>query len=181
MQSRTLTHEEVDALAVRVNDFEEPLESAVDYSARFRKTLPHFPHEIISQWFYEHRQAIYQNSWLPLSRFRFRLEEFSLAAVSQSAFSENPIIAQYRVHFENENTSRRMGRIAEFILNHGTWPCAPIALANPEGTFASPWGMRCDSPYHLLEGHHRFAVLLARTNANGVAPCHKIWVAQCVD
>lgn len=61
---RSHTNEEVDTLAVRVDDFEEPLESVVDYSARFRKALPHFPHEIIAQWFYEHRQAIYQNSWL---------------------------------------------------------------------------------------------------------------------
>lgn len=175
---RSLTHEEAEVLAVRVDDLEQPVESQAEYVARFQKTLPNVPPDVISQWFYDHRQAIFQNSWLPLSQLRFHLAEVTLEEVTQPAFADNQIVAQYRSHFENENTSCRMGRIAEFVKSGGTWPMPPIALANPQDKIVSPWGMKCDSPYHLLEGHHRFAVLLAGSNASALLPIHKIWVAQ---
>jgi hypothetical protein len=175
---RPLSYDTAESLALFVDDNEEPIESPAEYAARFQITYPNFPSQVLTQWFYDHRQAIHQNSWLSFGALQFSLVELTLAEVFRPCFSANPIIDQYRAHFQDKNTSRRMSRLSEYFCQNGTWPVPPIALANPDSTIQSPWGMKCDAPYHLLEGHHRFAVLHAYKAKSFLIPTHKIWLAE---
>lgn len=173
-----LPYNKVERLAPFIDENEDPTEKADAYAKRFQQTFPKFPSEVISQWFYDHRQSIHQNSWLPFGLLTFSLVELATVEVFDSCFSNNPIVDQYRAHFEEGNTSRRMSRISEYIIENRTWPVPPIVMANPEAKIESPWGMKCDSPLHLLEGHHRFAVLHAYQSKVVLNATHKIWIAK---
>ncbi len=173
-----LSYDEIESLALFVDDNEEPTESPDSYAVRFQINYPNFPSDVIVQWFYDHRQAIHQYSWLPFGVMQFSLVELTNTEIFSPCFSANPIVDQYRAHFQRANTSRRMSRLSEYICENGTWPVPPIALANPEASIQSPWGMKCDAPFYLLEGHHRFAVLHAYKAEVFLNPTHKIWLAE---
>ena len=171
-----MKYSEIESLALYVDDLEEPLETEAEYCDRFKKMYQNFPDDVVTQWFFDHRQAIHQNSWLDYEKAKFQLKLFTSSELFNSSLYENPIVAQYSQHFENGNTSKRMERIASYVNKHGTWPRAPIILFNPDSKIVSPWGMRCDSPYHLLEGHHRFAVFYALTKKCEINKLHKVWL-----
>lgn len=172
------SYNEVEFLAPFVDNNENPTEQMDEYSTRFQHTFPNFPSEVISQWFYDHPQSLNQNSWLPFSLLNFSLVELTTSEIFDSCFSKNPIVDQYRNHFEEANTSPRMCRLSAYIIANSTWPVPPIVIANPESKIESPWGIKCDSPLHLLEGHHRFAVLHAYKSKIVLKPTHKLWVAK---
>ena len=173
-----LSYDEIERLAPCNDGSETLIEGMEAYAKRFQQTFPNFPSNVITQWFYEHRDAIHQNSWLPFDRLTFSLVEFTASDVFDLCFADNPFVDQYRTHFEEENTSQRMSRISEYIIENFTWPVPPIVMANPKANIESPWGMKCDSPFHLLEGHHRFAVLHAYKAKLKLKSIHKIWVAK---
>lgn len=167
---------EADALRLRTDDMDEPLESKEAYSSRLRSVFPNLPPEVIGQWFYEHSGSFETNRWLDYASVSVSLEQFSLSQIMQPCLSENPVVTQYSDHFQNNNSSRRMSRIAEYIDLHGTWPVPPILLANPKGEVLTPWGFRCDSPFHLLEGSHRFAVFYAFARVKKMSRLHEVWI-----
>ncbi len=168
---------EVAALRLRTDDMDEPLESKGAYSSRVRSVFPNLPPEVIGQWFYEHSDSFEANYWLDYASVSFSLEQFSVSKIMQPCLSENPVVIQYRDHFQKNNSSRRMSRIAEYIDLYGTWPVPPILLANPKGEILTSWGFRCDSPFHLLEGSHRFAVLYAFAEMRKMSGMHEVWIA----
>ena len=173
-----LSNIEDESLALFVDSDEQPIESKIEYVDRFQNKYPNLPDEVISQWFYDQRLSIHENSWLPYGLLKFSLVELTSLEVSMPCFSENQTIDQYRIHFENENSSPRMCRLSEYISENLTWPVPPIVLENIDADIITPWGMECDSPFHLLEGHHRFAVLLAYKSKIELKPTHKVWVAK---
>ena len=130
------------------------LESDSTYAERIRSRLPNFPAEVISQWFYEHPQAIERYCWLDFPNLHFEAGNVGADVLSLSCLKSNPTVTQYRDHFLGENQSRRMERLAQYIALHGTWPVPPIMLSNISGEFVWPRGTKCTAPYELIEGSH---------------------------
>ncbi|MEO4013055.1 hypothetical protein [Pseudomonas rossensis] len=170
-----LSQKEIEDLHVKTDLMDEPLETKADYSSRIRSVFPGIPAGVIEQWFYEHSGAIEMHAWLDYGSMSVTLERYSLAQLMQSCLSEHETIVQYSNHFQKNNTSRRMASISEYMSSYGTWPVPPILLANPEGLIVTSWGLKCDSPVHLLEGHHRFAVFYAFAKLNAVSANHDVW------
>jgi hypothetical protein len=171
------TYKQAEALEPYINDDEEPIESAEDYYRRFKTAHPNFPYEVVIQWFYEHRHSLLRNSWLGYSSLKFELATIATKELSLDCLYNNPFVAQYRNHFKSKNTSQRMTRISKYIEKNGTWPVPPIILSNPDGAISFPRGTECDSPYHILEGHHRTAVLTSYFKREVMAETHNIWLA----
>ena len=172
-----LTYIEAEALATFVDEDGYTVELIEDYTQRFQEKYKNFPSSIIQQWFYEHRETIHRYSWLDYSSMEFELTSMTTKSLQQTCLSKNPTIAQYQLHFETNNTSIRMARIADYICKFGTWPIPPILLTNLNEKVLFPCGSPCDSPLHLLEGHHRFAVFLAFAKSGSIKDQHQVWIA----
>lgn len=173
-----LSYEEIESLALFVDEDESPIETVGEYIQRFQSTYPNFPDKVISQWFYDHRQCIHQNSWLPYGLLKFSLVELTNIEISLPCFSNNPFVDLYRTYCNDVNENQRIYKLSEFIRMNSTWPVAPIVLENMHSDIELPSGVKCDSPYHLLEGHHRFGVLQAYQSKIKLKPTHKVWIAQ---
>jgi len=158
-----MTHSKCDLanLKPRLNAWDEPIELLPDYVRRVQKQLPNFPEVIIAQWFYEHEHCIEEHAWLDYTSLSFRLEKFTVADLRLPCLYDHETVVQYRNYFLEGTETVRMNRLAEYIPTNGTWPVSPIIFDNADETFISPWEFRYSSPYHLIAGHHRMAVLYA--------------------
>ncbi|HZF11529.1 MAG TPA: hypothetical protein VFE33_22295 [Thermoanaerobaculia bacterium] len=171
-----LTFEQIEALTVRVNDHEEAVESPCGYAQRLQRLLPNFPRDVIVQWFFEHRLTILQDSWLPYRNLCFKKIELLNSELSRSDFSTDPLVEYYEERITAGNPDERLARIHQFFVQNKTWPVPPLVLYNPGNTVVAPQGMQCDSPYHLLEGRHRLAVLRTLRSAQ-LNESHTLWLA----
>jgi len=180
MKDPGFTFEQTEALAVRVNDREEPVESPGMYAQRLQRSLPNFPCDVIIQWFFEHRQTIHQNSWLSYRNLRFKKIELLSSELSRPELSTDPLVEHFEEQINARNPDERLARIHQFFVQNKTWPVPPIVLYNPGNTVVTPYGLQLDSPYHLLEGRHRLAVL--RTlRGDQLNQSHTLWLATIAE
>lgn len=119
-------------LRPHTDEQDQPTESPAQYCDRVRAVLPNFPDEVICQFFYDHDSNVEHHAWLNYSSVSFQSSLFSQAQLQLPCFSAHPAITQYAEHFVNGNTSKRMSDIAAHFKTSGTWPVAPIVLANPD-------------------------------------------------
>lgn len=166
----------IKALSLRTGYMDEPLETPEEYCARIRAVLPNLPDEVITQWFYEHAGTLEMHMWLHYSSIQVSLKQVSLSQLMHRCLSEHPTVTQYQAHYHENNTSQRMAKLGEYMQENGTWPIPPIILANSENNIRTSWGLQCDAPFHLLEGHHRFAVFYAFAAKGAVNETHKVWL-----
>lgn len=158
------------------DELESPIESPSNYARRVQKLLPNFPESVITQWFYDHHHCIEQYRWLDYASLNFTLVTVSAEFLGLPCLLEHETVVQYRNYFLQGTDSPRMDRLAKYIESNGTWPAPPIILDNSEHALVSPWGLRYSTPYDLIEGHHRMAVLygLGRHRCRK----HKVWLLQ---
>lgn len=140
--------------------------------------LPHFPPDVLVQWFYDHWGQIDGYSWLDYRRLRFREEHWPTAAIPFSTENGDTAYEGYARYFRGQRDSPRMNRLAEYIASAGTWPVAPIFLWNGSGEYVFPNGYRCVRPYHLLEGSHRVAVMSVLKDERPLRDRHRVWIAE---
>jgi hypothetical protein len=170
--------EHLTSLMPRLNGSDACVETIPDYCSRFRATFPNFPAEVVAQWFFEHNDALHQNSWLEYEVLEFELVRFPLELLLSDCFRCNPFVEQFCEHLANRVENPRIMRITDHFRATGTWPTPPIVLRNIDGEHSFPWGMPCGSPYHLLEGHHRFAALVTICAMEKVQRQHSVWLAR---
>ena len=112
---------------------------------------------------------------------RFEKQTWSSDDVSASGLHENESVTIDRRHYENGVLALNTERIEEHFQQHGTWPGAPIFLANLHRRYRFPGGRLCTSPYHLVEGHHRAAIFLSLHSRGEVDATHEVWVISGTD
>jgi len=152
------------------------IESPTDYLSRTGCLLPNFPAEVLSQWFYDHNNVVEEYSWLNYPTLNFTLHSFTPKTMKLPCFWEHETVVQYRNYFLEGVVSQRMSRLSKYIRKHGSWPVPPLVIHNPKGKIKTPWGLQYSSPYELIEGHHRFAVLYALGfHCKGT---HNIWLCS---
>lgn len=172
----TIPKFETSQLLPTLNELDEPTELASDYAQRIQRELPNFPESVITQLFYDHHHCVEGYSWLEYHSLTFKLATVGPDILNLPCLCENETVVQYRDYFLEGTESPRMKRLALYIKAHGTWPVPPILFDNPKGGFVSPWGLHYSTPYDLLEGHHRMAVLYAL--AKHTRNTHEIWLLQ---
>jgi len=153
------------------------LESREEYARRAQRLLPHFPEEVLSQWFYDHWPQIDDYAWLEYPMLRFVKAIWSSNQVMESGIERNSSILIDKKNFEDGVVSDPIQRIAGSFETAGTWPVSPIFLANLRGDQSFPNGYRCTSPYHLIEGHHRAAIFMVFFERGALVQTHQVWVA----
>ena len=149
------------------------IESTEDYCHRFQKIYPNFPIEVIKQLFYDHPDAIDDNKWLKYETLKFKLSEFSIKQILQNCFLKHDAIKQYCEYFVSGTRPPRITSLANYISVNKTWPIPPIVLQNINSEYLC---RNCLEPYHLLEGHHRFAALLALSESIELSAKHQVWI-----
>ena len=162
----------------RLTAHDEYAESRVQYCERMARLLPNFPAEVLTQWFYEHWADIDRYAWLEFQRLVFERTNWSTWQVLASGVKENQSVGIDQRHYETGVRGPRIERIVEFLESSGTWPVAPVFLENIAGDVAQPDVLRLTAPYHLLEGHHRVALLCVFATRNAVVARHEVWVAS---
>lgn len=152
-------------------------ESDEEYLVRLRSRLPHFPDEVLADWFVRHGSfALILFGWLDYRLFRFSREEWQTAKILDLVVSSNERDMDYWTRELREFPEVQQNSLGAFMINTGTWPSPPLVLDNTHG-LRRPSGQSL-SRYHLLEGHHRLAFLrgLATDHRWQVAPSHEVWL-----
>ncbi|WP_395350100.1 hypothetical protein [Variovorax sp. UC122_21] len=176
MKPKALSLQDLQGLEPRLGRADAPLESPEQYARRVQAALPNFPASVITQWFFDHSDVIEEYAWLQYESLRFECVELSESDLRRPCLARHETVAQYRNHFLRGNTSQRMSRIAQYMREFGTWPIPPIVLDNPDGAIVASWGLKYSTPYELLEGHHRLAVLYA-LHLEAAGP-HQVWLVR---
>lgn len=154
----------------------DPIESSSIYAARVQRLLPNFPEQVLQQWFQDHNGVIEVHSGLNYPSLRFQLTSIGSNELQLPCLAEHPTVVQYRNYFLQGVDSHRMKRLAKYIEEHHTWPIPPLVFDNPDGRFVAAWGLKYSTPYDLLEGHHRMAVLYAL--GMHTQRSHQVWLVQ---
>ena len=153
-------------------------ESQNDYCSRFRSHFSQFPNDVIAQWFYEHPNSLSQNDWLNYRTLSFGLVKIPIDAVKNECFHDNPFVELYRQYLLQGQLTPRIIRLVRYIKDKGSWPVPPIVLDNFDSKQVFPWGMGCSFPYQLLEGRHRFAVMITLLDAVELLAEHDVWLCR---
>ena len=167
----------IDNFEPHLDDRGTVVEGLEEYCNRIGNELSNIPKNVMGQWFYEHPDSYLRYDWLNYSRLRFNLEEFTIPELTLECFSKEPYVELF---YENLNFGRADEctiKIETYVRENLTWPVPPIVLLNKKSRLSFPDSVLCDSPYHLLEGRHRFAVLLFLSASMKLAVSHKVWVA----
>lgn len=171
-----LTKKQLLWLEPKRNNLSDPIESSSEYASRAQQLLPNFPEQVLSQWFLEHEGVIGEHAGLGYPRLQFELAQLGSDELSLPCLAQHPTIVQYRDHFLRGVQSTRMNSLARYICENGTWPVPPLIFDNPDGRFVAAWGLKYSTPYDLLEGHHRMAVLHAlNRHKDGL---HSVWLVK---
>lgn len=161
----------------KTNMIGECIESPDGYFLRIKNILPNFPREVLIQWFYEHWNDIDNFAWLGFEKLNFDCVEWSVSELLASGIKDNEVIETYKHNFLNGSCSDRMKSLSSYFKRYGTWPIAPLLLKNLDNNISYPNGLACNSPYHPIEGYHRFAILFANITNASQQKRHQIWLA----
>lgn len=146
------------------------------YWTRVSRCLPNFPSEVARQWFFDHPHQIADWGWLGFDTLQFTQRALTTPELLQLDVGDDGVCDTNQYYFE-QRPSPDESRIADYCQVHGTWPIPPIFLSNPMGSIISPWGWRCASPFQILEGHHRLAILRSLWSRPVFAEHHLLWIA----
>lgn len=159
-----------------VDSHDRLLEDESRYAARMADVLPHFPADVLGQWFYDHWMQIGDNSWLDYPSLRFELVEWSLNDIPRDNFGHEELLQSRARYFIEENDlPERFRRLLEYITANGTWPRPIIVLDTTTSLVERPVWLT-DGRYHLLEGHNRVAGLRLLGQSVNLLPSHKVWL-----
>ncbi|MBA1250204.1 MULTISPECIES: hypothetical protein [Pseudomonas] len=168
----------VDEFQPRLDRYDQYLESPESYFKRIQHLIPGLDCDVVDQWLYEHWQQHEQFRWLNFKQIYSTRETWTLTEILESGLQDHPVIQQYKDFYANGGYSPRLRRIATFFELNRTWPKAPIILENLSGKLTLPNYMALERPFHLLEGHHRFAVFSTYAERGQLAPNHDVWIIR---
>lgn len=176
-----MTEAEFETLELRYRKSYEP-EPFAEYLARAKEVLPNFPECVIEQWPYRHFTNFRVDySWLGFKGFRFEKETWSKKDIIGRIGSNEMEMLQYWGEdlLNVTSVNRRTVFLGNYMLTQSTWPRPIIVLRNSK-KFTRPNGLALAEPFHLLEGHMRFAYMraLIRAHAVNIGKCHELWVVN---
>lgn len=151
-------------------------EEANVYADRMQSTLlPHWPTEVLIEWFHRHARSLYRYAFLRFERFRFDRQTWQLDHIpNREAFDDESFCERFMdVESRAENPH---DWLAHYMLRHGTWNTPIIMLDNPRGDFTCPGDRRLKSPFHLLEGHRRLSFLNGLRQIGKARLQHDVWI-----
>jgi hypothetical protein len=176
-----MTEAEFETLEPRYRNFYE-LEPFAEYLARAKEVLPNFPECVIEQWPYCHFPNFKTDyAWLGFKGFRFTKETWSKKdIIGRIGSKEMEMIRDWGKDLLNTaSVNRRTTFLGKHMLTQSTWPKPIIVLQNGK-KFTRPNGLPLAEPFHLLEGHKRFAYMraLIHAHADHFAEFHELWVVN---
>ncbi len=132
---------------------------------RVQPSFPHVPEEVARDWLHRHWSHS-PFGWLPSADYRFELVEWPCGRLLEiltgwSNFSPNPTEAiEHGRYLAIEHRNRHGYILADYMIEHRTFPVPPIILANGDGHLASSVGAPYPYPpgFILVEGHRRFNI-----------------------
>ena len=154
------------------------IEGSQEYVQRMRRTiLPHWPEELLAEWFYRHADNIDKYAFLHYESLRFKNELWPNDRIpGKEAFDDE----QFCNNFMNvsERAKNPHDWLAVYMLREGTWNTPIVLLDNHSGGKKFPNGKPLKYPYHLLEGHRRLSFLVGLKEIAKSNPVHKVWVVS---
>ena len=156
-------------------------ESFSDYRDRVHELLPNIPDDVLEQWVYEHRGGIAgKYSYWDLTALQFDLVSWSTDSIPTEHIGNESYIRELTNQASQEPIKNpRLQRLDSYFAEHRTWPRPVLFLENTDGQHTirgNPW---YGQPYHLVEGHHRLACLIARRGRSSyLAEEHEVWVVS---
>ena len=165
-------------LEPHVDDEGTVVEGLEEYCNRIERLLPNIPRNVIGQWFYEHQDSYLRYEWLDYSSLRVNLKEFTVPELTLDCFRKEPYVDLFLENLYSGRADERTIKIEAYVRKNLTWPVPPIVLFNKAGKIKFPDSVLCNKPYHILEGRHRFAVLLFLNSYMKIATSHKAWVIE---
>ena len=168
----------------RKTDSDETFES---YYLRWPQCLSHFPKCVVRQWAYEHN-AIFLEKWskYDLVNWRFSLVNFSkdnLSKIDHFPDEREQYLAKGKCWLETQGHAE-FGEVnvAIYMIRHGTFP-RPIIVGTNGGHLEHPKsrpGEMMVEPYQILEGHTRWAMVLAflEQQPASLLESHEIWLVD---
>ncbi len=150
-----------------------------DWLSRHQSVLPNFPPCILRQWVFAHWQAVLSRwGWLDFNTLQFE----------KQVWTTSDLIANVHTPYQatiNTLSRRMQGQSyeADFLVSGfnatRTWPFPPIVLKHSFG-FTLAGEHHFQAGLSLIEGHHRWAALLAALHCSIVKPDdeHHLWLVQ---
>lgn len=155
-------------------------ESADDYASRIGTVLPHWPKEVLIEWFWRHFNDIGDYAFLDFSSFRFSRQEWQLERIPGREAFRDPRFYDNFSDIE-QRAKYPYDWLARYMMEHGTWNTPVILLANSRELTGGPncWTIR--APNHLLEGHRRLSFLGGLRQLGKACPKHEVWIVERTD
>ncbi|WP_087016162.1 hypothetical protein [Thaumasiovibrio subtropicus] len=155
------------------------VESFDTWLSRHHEKLPHFPPCVLEQWLYSHWQAvIYRWGWMDFSHVEFEKSALTTAQclmLVQTPFSDVINLLSRRM----QGRSFHQDPLIAYFRRHHTWRIPPIVYQH-ERDFVLVDNRHFHAGYSLIEGHHRWAALLAAVEAEHCHPnqIHDVWMMK---
>jgi hypothetical protein len=152
-------------VATRFSDYSPKTQDAVcvtesceAYVTRIQGIFPHLPHELLTQWFWDHPQSVESYLWLDFGSLRVSKRLLGTTDVIEANVGGGASVAQYREdYYRRAVRSQKSQSLHNHFSSHGTWPGPPIFLSNQSGDLVGSGGTLCARPLHLVEGANRMA------------------------
>lgn len=154
------------------------LENEQAYATRMAPKLPHFPADVLGQWFYDHWMQIGDYSWLDYKALRFKQVHWTTEQVPKDRFGHEELLSSRVQYFRNTTPlPERFSRLLLYMERNGTWP-RPIIVLDTQSELPERPAWLARGPYHLLEGHNRVAGLRYLMGRFAIQPSHAVWIAS---
>jgi hypothetical protein len=140
--------------------------------------LPHFPADVLGQWFFDHWMQIEDNAWLDLPSLRFAKVGWATSDIPLENFGHEELLANRLRYCERqEHLPDRFSRLLHYMASSGTWP-RPIVVLDTETPLTERPQWLSPGRYHLLEGHNRVAAFRYLRKSLHLQPLHLVWLVS---
>jgi hypothetical protein len=154
-------------------------ESCEAFVTRIQGIFPHLPHELLTQWFWDHPQSVENYLWLDFGSLRISKRLLGTTDVIEANVCGGASVAEYRDdYYRRAVGSQKSQSLHNHFSSHGTWPVPPIFLSNQSGDLVGSDGTLCGRPLHLVEGGNRMAHFMEFQARGKCRDYHEVFVIE---
>lgn len=177
-----MTEEEGETYLARFDPYRDASdwvsEDPYAYAARMQASLlPHWPTEVLIEWFHRHARHIDDYAFLQFESFRFSKHRWPLTRIPGSEAFADPNFCDGFINLE-ERAAYPHDWLAQYMLEKGTWNTPVVFLDTSTKPIIAPGRSALRHPLHLLEGHRRLSFLIALRRLGKALPEHDVWVVR---